>query len=46
MKTFDSEEAKKLAEGRKKSGILDMYRKIKDKINIKGKNKENDSREK
>ena len=46
MKTFDSEEVKKLAEGRKKSGILNMYRKIKDKINIKGKNKENDSREK
>lgn len=31
-KTFDSESVKKLAEGRKKSGILDVYRKIKNKI--------------
>lgn len=45
-KTFDSEEVKELAHERRKSGILNIYQKIKEKINIRGKNKENDSREK
>lgn len=41
--TFDSQQVKALVERRKKSGILDIYKKIKNKII--GKGKENDSRE-
>lgn len=41
--TFNSQQVKALAQGRKKSGILDIYNKIKNKII--GRGKENDSRE-
>lgn len=48
--TFDSKAIRKLAEGRKISGILDMYRKmkekIKEKINGRGKENETNSRDK
>lgn len=43
--TFNAQQVKELAEGRKKSGILDIYKKIKSKIIGKGKENENDSRE-
>lgn len=44
--TFNSESVKKLAKGRRKSKILDIYRKIKDKIKNRGKNIIDDSRDK
>lgn len=44
--TFNSESVKKLAKGRRKSKMLDIYRKIKDKIKNRGKNIIDDSRDK
>lgn len=44
--SFGSEQVKKLAQGRKKSEIVDLYKKIKTMFNSKGKNNENDTRDK